>query len=465
MGDEVRRFDVAVIGGGPGGYVAAIRASQLGLDACCIERDRLGGICLNWGCIPSKALLYTAELFQKLSDGEKWGFEVEGLKADWPKVIQRSRKVADRLNKGVAGLLKKYGVTHISGEATIERPGRVAVGDEIIEAKHVIVATGARARALPGLDFDGDRIMTYREAMVLDAQPDKVLVVGGGAIGCEFAYFFNGMGTEVTLVEVEDRILPVEEPEVSDVVAKSFGKQGIDVRPGTMAADVEKTKGGVKARLKPASGDDEGEVVEFDRVLVAVGVVGNTEGLGLEQAGVEFERGTIEVDADLKTTTPGIYAIGDVAGPPWLAHKASAEGVHCVERIAGHPGKPVDYGNIPACTYCQPQVASVGLTEEAAREAGHDLKVGTFPFMASGKALAVGASEGFAKVIFDAGTGELLGCHMVGHGVTDLVSEAVLARSGELTEAELLAAVHPHPTLSEAIHEAVGQAYGESVNF
>ncbi|MCB9729986.1 MAG: dihydrolipoyl dehydrogenase [Deltaproteobacteria bacterium] len=464
MSESQKSYDVAVIGGGPGGYTAAIRAAQLGLSTVCVERDKLGGICLNWGCIPSKALLSTAALYQEMVDAKKWGLSASEVGVDWPKVIKRSRQVAGRLEKGVGSLFKKYGVTHIGGTARIERPGRIEVGGETIEARHIIVATGARPRPLPGADFDGERILSSREAMVLAEQPKRILIVGAGAIGCEFAYFFNALGTEVTLVEMADRIVPVEDAEISDGLEKSFRRQGIVVRTQSVVEEVQVTERGITARVRPRDGEVEPSTVEADHVLVAIGVQGNTEELGLAEAGVELSRGWIQVDPDLRTSTPGIYAIGDVAGPPWLAHKASWEGIHCVERIAGHRGKPVAYDNIPGCTYCEPQVASVGLTEAAARELGRELKIGRLPFIAHGKSLASGHTEGFTKVILDAETGELLGCHMLGHGVTDLIAEPTLARSLEATEAEILATSHPHPTLSEVIHEAVGQAFGEGVN-
>ena len=465
-------YDVAVIGAGPGGYVAAIRCAQLGLSTVCIERDALGGICLNWGCIPSKALLSSASLYRKMSKPQAWGFKIEGLEVDWPAVIKRSRKVAGRLNKGVGGLFRKYGVTHVAGEARFDTPKRLVVkptdGGEAhaIEAAHIIVATGASARPMPGLPFDGERVLSYKEAMVAPEQPKRLLVIGAGAIGCEFAYFFNSFGTEVTVAELAPRIVPVEDAEVSASLEASFKRQGIKVHTGTLATGFEVTDSGVNATLQPAGDPDaEGTSIEVDQVLVAIGVVPNLGGLGLEEVGVTLERGRVRVDADMGTSTEGIYALGDITPGPALAHKASFEGVHCAERIAGHAGKPLDYGNIPGCTYCEPQIASVGLTEEAAREAGYELKIGRFPFTASGKALATGDSEGFTKVIFDAATGELLGCHMIGHGVTDLVSEVALARTMEATEHELLATVHPHPTLSEALHEAIAQAFGEGVNF
>jgi dihydrolipoamide dehydrogenase len=458
-------FDVVVIGSGPGGYVAAIRAAQLGLKTACVERDRLGGVCLNWGCIPSKALLHNAKLYQELVHGKTWGFEVSGLKVDWTRIIKRSRQVADRLNRGVASLFKKYGVTHVEGTAKLDHPGRVMVGDQRLDAKHVIVATGARPRALPGLAFDAERVMSSKEALVADPMPPRVLIIGGGAIGCEFAYFFNAFGSKVTQVEVLSRLVPVEDEESSEAIERSFKRQGIEVRTGTKAARVELTKTGVRAELERADGTASPEVVEADRCLVAIGIVANTDGMGLEALGVEMDRGLLKVDRDLRTTCPGIYAIGDITAGPALAHKASAQGIHCVERIAGHPGKPVPMDNIPNCTYCEPQVASVGLTEAQCRTAKRDVKIGRFPYSASGKALALEEKEGFVKVIFDAGSGELLGCHIVGHGATELIAEATLARTLEATEAEILGTIHAHPTLAEVFHEAVGQAFGESVNY
>jgi len=459
-------FDVVVIGSGPGGYVAAIRAAQLGLKVACVERAEIGGVCLNWGCIPTKALLHNAKLYQELSHGGTWGFEVDGLRVDWGRVIKRSRQVAKRLNRGVVGLFKKYGVTSIEGEARLERPGVVALGDRRLAAPHIIVATGARARPLPGLAFDGERVMSYREAMVVDPMPARVLVIGAGAIGVEFAYFFNAFGSKVTLVEAADRVLPGEDEEVSRALERALGKQGIAIRTGAMARDVEAVDGGVRARVVPAGGDeDAGEVFEADRVLVAVGVMANVEGLDLEACGVELDRGFVVVDEDLRTTCPGIYAVGDVAGRQLLAHKASAEAIRCVERIAGHAARPLDYGNIPSCTYCEPQVASVGLTEGACEERGLPTKIGRFPFTASGKALAIEEKDGFVKVIFHAETGELLGAHIIGASATEIIGELALARTLEATEAEILGTVHAHPTLAESIHEAVAQAFGEGVNF
>ncbi len=472
MSDATRSFDVLVIGGGPGGYVAAIRASQLGLSAACVERAELGGVCLNWGCIPSKALLHTGTLRRQMADAKKIGLRVSGVEVDWGKVIGHSRKVARRLNKGVASLFAKYGVTHIAGEARLDRPGRVVVADaegaeEILDAAHIIVATGARPRPLPGTPFDGERVLSSREAMILGEQPGRLLVIGAGAIGCEFAYFYNAMGTEVVLVEMADRLVPVEDEEVSEALRASLVRQGIEIHTSTVASDIQVGAQGVSAALRAADaaeGDAATTIDGVDRVLVAIGVMGNVEGLGLEACGVEVQRGAIVVDEDLRTTCRGIYALGDCAGPPWLAHKASAEGLHCVERIAGHAGRPVAYDNIPGCTYCEPQIASVGLSEAKAREGGRAVKVGRFPFAASGKALAASASEGFVKVVFDAETGELLGAHLIGHGVTELIGELTLGRTMEVSEAEILGTIHAHPTLSEAIHEAVGQAFGEGVN-
>ena len=456
-------YDVVVIGGGPGGYVAAIRASQLGLKTACVERDALGGVCLNWGCIPSKALLHSAKLYTVMQKAKTFGFEVEGLSINWPRLIKRSRQVAGRLNKGVGGLFKKYGVTHIAGEARIERPGRVQVGDHFIDAKHIIVATGARPRPLPGAPYDGDRIMSSKEAMVLTEQPESILIVGGGAIGCEFAYFFNALGTRVIQVELADRLVPVEDADVSETLERAFKRQGIEVHTGKTAQDIVVEADGVTANVVAADGSK--AAVKVDRVLVAIGVLCNSEDLGLKACGVEVDRGAIQVDGDLKTTCPGIYAVGDVTGPPMLAHKASMEGVHCAERIAGQAGKPVDYDNCPAATFCFPQIASVGLTEAQCVERGLDVKIGKFPFAASGKALAEEAKDGFVKVIHDAATGELIGCHIIGAGAPELIAEVTLARTLEATEHEILGTIHTHPTLAEAIHEAVGAAYGEGVNF
>jgi dihydrolipoamide dehydrogenase len=460
-------FDVIVVGGGPGGYVAAIRASQLGLKTACVERAELGGVCLNWGCIPTKALLHSAKLRQEMAHGDEHGFTIGPVTVAWNKLIERSRGVAKRLNRGVAGLFKKYGVTHVAGEARLDRPGRVLVraadgSESALTAAHVIVATGARPRPFPGLPFDGERVWNSSHAMTSREAPKRLIVLGGGAIGCEFAYFYNAFGSAVTLVEMGPRLLGPEDDEISAALAKSFAKQGIDVKTGTRVTNVAVSDSGVRVTAASEAGET---VIEGDVLLVAIGVVGNVEGLGLEGCGVELNRGWVVVDRDLRTTCPGIYAIGDVAGPPWLAHKASAEGIHCVERIAGHAGHPVRADNIPGCTYCEPQVASVGLTERACVEQGLPTRIGRFPLTASGKALALGEKEGLVKVIHHAETGELLGLHMIGAQVTELVAVGGLARSAELTEEDLLGTVFAHPTLSEAIHEAIGLAHGHAVNF
>ncbi len=477
-------YDVVVIGAGPGGYVAAIRAAQLGLTTACVERAELGGICLNWGCIPTKALLHSAHLRQEIAHAAVHGFAIGDVQVAWDKLIKRSRGVAARLSRGVGSLFKKYGVTSISGVASIERPGVVAVaGGETpdvsapravttLEARHIIVATGARPRPFPDLPFDEATVWSSRGAMISEAAPERLLILGAGAIGCEFAYFYNAFGTRVTLVEMADRLLPVEDDDCSKALLKSFDKQGIDARVATTARAVRVADGKVTAELVPVGGGDP-VTVEADKVLVAIGIRGNVEGLGLEAAGVELDprRGQIRVDPHGRTTCPGIWAIGDVAAPPALAHKASAEGVHVAELIAAEAGKPgvhhlapVDLGNIPSCTYCEPQVASVGLTERALKDAQIPYKVGRFPYVGNGKALALEDKEGFAKVLLHAETGALLGAHLFGSAATELISESVLARHAELTEREIIGAVHPHPTLSESFHEAVAQAFGESPN-
>ncbi|HRE91806.1 MAG TPA: dihydrolipoyl dehydrogenase [Myxococcota bacterium] len=464
-------FDVVVIGAGPGGYVAAIRASQLGLKVACVERAELGGVCLNWGCIPTKALLHSAHLKQEIAHSEVHGFTVGRVAVAWDKLIARSRGVAKRLSRGVGGLFKKYGVTHLVGDARLERPGVVEVktegGVEKVEARHIIIATGARPRPLPGLPFDGQVVWSSKEAMVSTDAPESLLIIGAGAIGCEFAYFYNAFGTKVTLVEVADRLLPVEDDDCSAALEKSFAKQGITVKTKTMAQDLKVVDGHVEARL--VSGDAS-ELVTVDRVLVAIGVVANTDGLNLEECGVELVKGHVKIDSHGATTCPGIWAIGDVAGPPWLAHKASAEGVHTAEAIHAAiqgkkvPGHGVRLDNIPGCTYCEPQVASVGLTERAVKAANIPYKAGKFPYVGNGKALALEDKEGFAKVLFHAETGALLGAHLFGTAATELIAESVLVRQAELTEADILASVHAHPTLSEAFAEAVGLAFGHSVN-
>ena len=461
-------YDLIVLGSGPGGYVAAIRAAQLGLKVAIVERERLGGICLNWGCIPTKALLRTSEVYHYLTHADAYGLSAEKPGFDLAKVVERSRKVAGQLNAGVKGLMKKNKVTVVEGEGTITAKGKLSVrrGDETVEltAKNIIVATGARARDLPFAKADGKRIWTYRHAMVPAAMPTKLLVVGSGAIGVEFASFYSDMGAEVTIVEMLDRVLPVEDAEVSDFVAKALAKQGMTVLTGTGVEKLDATAKGVKAVIKTADGKSVTQ--EFSHAIVAIGIVPNSESIGLEALGVKTTRGHIDTDPYGRTNVDGIWAIGDVCGPPWLAHKASHEGVVAAEAIAGYEGvHPMDKSNIPGCTYARPQVASVGLTEAKAKEAGHDVKVGKFPFIGNGKAIALGEAEGFIKTVFDAKSGELLGAHMVGAEVTELIQGFVIARQLETTEAELMQTIFAHPTLSEMMHESVLSAYGRALHF
>jgi dihydrolipoamide dehydrogenase len=460
-------FDLIVVGGGPGGYVAAIRASQLGMKTALVERDQLGGICLNWGCIPTKALLRASEINHLLHHLGDFGFAAKDISYDPKKVIARSRAVARQLSNGVGFLMRKNKVTVIAGEATLAGKGKLAVakdGKSVAElaAPHIVLATGARARSLPGLEPDGKLVWTYREAMVPDAVPKSLLVVGSGAIGIEFASFYRDMGAEVTVVEVLDRVLPVEDEEISALARKSFEKQGIQIHTGATVKALKRGRGNVTARVEAGGKAFD---VAAERVILAVGITGNVEGLGLEGTGVKVERSHIVVDEWLRTGEPGLYAIGDVVGPPWLAHKAMHEGVICVERIAGlNDVHPLDVRNIPACTYCRPQVASVGLTERAAKDAGYDVKIGHFPFIGNGKAIAMGEPEGMIKTVFDAKTGELLGAHMVGAEVTELIQGYTIAKSLETTEAELIRTIFPHPTISETMHEAVLDAYGRAVH-
>jgi len=461
-------FDVVVIGAGPGGYVAAIRAAQLGLKVACVEREHLGGICLNWGCIPTKALLRSAEVKHLMDHAGEFGLSAKDVSFDAGAVVKRSRGVAERLSKGVGFLLKKNKVTQIDGAAKLAGKGKVSVTGkdgktEELTAKNIILATGARARTLPGLEPDGKLIWTYKEAMVPEAMPKSLLVIGSGAIGIEFASFYRTMGAEVTVVEVLDRILPVEDTEISKFAEKAFKKQGMTIHTGASVEKLDKDKASVKATLKTKDGKT--STIEAERVILAVGITGNTEDLGLEAAGVKVDRSHVTVNEWAETGVPGIYAIGDLAGPPWLAHKASHEGVMVAERIAGVKGvHPMDTGNIPGCTYSLPQVASVGMTEDAAKKAGHELKVGRFPFMGNGKAIALGDDQGLVKTIFDAKTGELLGAHMIGAEVTELIQGFAVARTLETTEAELMATVFPHPTLSEMMHESVLGAYGRALH-
>src|SRR5690348_6870452 len=456
-------FDIAIVGGGPGGYVAAIRAAQLGMKTVVIERENLGGICLNWGCIPTKALLRCSEINHLLHHLDEYGFAAKETSFDFKKIIARSRKVSAQLTNGVKFLMKKNKITVIDASAKLAGPGRLTTdkGDTII-AKNIILATGARARVLPGMEPDGKLIWTYREAMVPEAMPKSLLVVGSGAIGIEFASFYRNMGAEVTVVEVLDRILPVEDAEISAFAQKAFEKQGMKIMTGATVKALKKGANSVTATI--AAGGKEIEVT-VERVILAIGIVGNTENLGLEGTKVKVEKTHVVVDGRCATGEPGIYAIGDLVGPPWLAHKAMDEGVICVEGIAGIKDvHPLDTSKIPGCTYCMPQVASVGMTEAAAKAAGYQVKIGRFPFIANGKAIAMGETQGLVKTVFDAKTGELLGAHMIGAEVTELIQGYTIARTLESTEAELMRTVFPHPTLSEMKHESVLDAYGRAVH-
>jgi len=461
-------FDLIVIGGGPGGYVAAIRAAQLGMKTALVEREHLGGICLNWGCIPTKALLRTSEVYGYMQHADAFGLSVEKISFDLEKVVKRSRGVAGQLSGGVKHLLKKNKVTVFDGHGKLAGKGKVAVDVDgkttaTLGAPHIIVATGARARTLPGLEPDGKLIWTYREAMVPTMMPKSLLVVGSGAIGIEFASFYRTMGAEVTVVEVMDRVLPVEDAEISAFARKSFEKQGMKILTG---ATVKALKPGADSVTVTVESGGKAQDITVDRVIMAVGIVGNTENIGLEGTNIKVDRGHIEVNQWLETGEPGVYAIGDVVGAPWLAHKASHEGVICVEKISGkNDVHPLDVKKIPGCTYCQPQVASIGLTEAKAKEAGHDVRVGKFPFMGNGKAIALGEPEGMVKTVFDKKTGELLGAHMVGAEVTELIQGYGIAMTLETTEADLMHTVFPHPTLSEMMHESVLDAYGRVVHF
>jgi dihydrolipoamide dehydrogenase len=456
-------FDLIVLGGGPGGYVAAIRAAQLGMKTAVVEREHLGGICLNWGCIPTKALLRSSEINHLLHNLDEFGFSADNIKFDLAKIVKRSRGVAKQLASGVGHLLKKNKVTVFMGSGKLSGKNTLTVGDKTLTAPHIILATGARARQLPGLESDGKLIWSYREAMVPDVMPKKLLVIGSGAIGIEFASFFRTMGAEVTVVEVLDRILNVEDEEISAFAHKAFVKQGMKILTNAKVTGAKKGLNEVTVTIETGG---KTETITVDRVISAAGIVGNVEGIGIEGTGVKVDRTHILIDEFCRTGEPGIYAIGDIAGPPWLAHKASHEGVVCVEKIAGLPDvHPIDWTNIPGCTYCSPQVASVGFTEAKAKAAGHEVKVGRFPFIGNGKAIAMGEPNGMVKTVFDAKTGALLGAHMIGAEVTELIQGYVIARTLETTEVELMHTVFPHPTVSETMHEAVLDAYGRAIHF
>ena len=460
-------FDVVIVGGGPGGYVAAIRAAQLGLKAAVVERAQLGGICLNWGCIPTKALLRSSEISHLLQHLGDYGFSADNIKFDLGKIVARSRGVAKQLSQGVTHLLRKNKVTVIVGEAKLAGKGALEITQngkklDAVMAKNIILATGARARQIPGLEADGKLVWSYREAMVPDMMPKSLLVIGSGAIGIEFASFYRNLGAEVTVVEMLPRVLPVEDEEISALAQKAFEKQGMKIIVGAAVKGLKKAADRVTVTIE-AGGKSQDITVE--RVISAVGIVGNVENLGLEGTAVKVDRTHIVVDGFGRTGEPGVYAIGDVAGPPWLAHKASHEGVVCVEFIAGKNPHPFETTNIPGCTYCMPQVASVGMTEAAAKAAGHEVRVGKFPFIGNGKAIALGESEGLIKTVFDAKTGELLGAHMIGAEVTEMIQGYTIARTLETTEADLMHTVFPHPTISEAMHESVLDAYKRAIHF
>ncbi|TGD45207.1 dihydrolipoyl dehydrogenase [Pseudotabrizicola sediminis] len=462
----VSSFDVIVVGAGPGGYVAAIRASQLGLKVAIIERENLGGICLNWGCIPTKAMLRSAEVFHLMERAKEFGLKADGIGYDLPAVVARSRAVAKQLSGGIGHLMKKNKVTVFMGVATLPKPGVVSVktdkGTEELTAKNIILATGARARELPGLEADGDLVWSYRHALVAKRMPKKLLVIGSGAIGIEFASFFNTLGSDTTVVEVMDRILPVEDAEIAAFAKKQFVKQGMKIMEKAAVKKLDRKPGvGVTAHIEVGG---KVETHDFDTVISAVGIVGNVENLGLEALGVKIDRTHVVTDEFCRTGVPGLFAIGDIAGAPWLAHKASHEGVMVAELIAGGHPHPIKPGSIAGCTYCHPQIASVGMTEAKAKEAGHDIKVGRFPFIGNGKAIALGESEGMVKTIFDAKTGELLGAHMIGAEVTELIQGYVIGRTLETTEEDLMNTVFPHPTLSEMMHESVLDAYGRALH-
>ncbi|PCH67735.1 MAG: dihydrolipoyl dehydrogenase [Bacteroidetes bacterium] len=459
-------YDVVVLGSGPGGYVTAIRASQLGLKTAVVEKAELGGVCLNWGCIPTKALLKSAQVFEYMKHAEDYGITVKEAKADVKSMVKRSRDIAGKMSKGIQFLMKKNKIDVVNGYGTLKSANSIEVSDDKgkkteVKGKHIIISTGARSRELPNLPIDGKKIIGYREALLLDKKVEDMVVVGAGAIGVEFAYFFNAVGVNVTIVEFMDNLVPVEDEEVSKALEKSFKKSKIKVMTGTSVEKVDTSGAKCKVSVKTHKGN---ETIDTDIVLSAVGISSNIENLGLEDVGVVIDKGKILVNDYYQTNIPGVYAIGDIVHGPALAHVASAEGITCVEKIAGLNPEPIDYNNIPGCTYCQPEIASVGYTEKAAIEAGHEIKVGKFPFSASGKASAAGVNDGFVKVIFDAKYGEWLGAHMIGSNVTEMIAEAVTARKLETTGHEVLKAIHPHPTMSEAVMEAVADAYDEVIH-
>jgi dihydrolipoamide dehydrogenase len=460
------KFDLIVLGSGPGGYVAAIRASQLGLKTAIVEAEELGGICLNWGCIPTKALLKSAQVFEYISHASDYGIQVSGAEADFTGMVKRSRGVADGMSKGVQFLMKKNKIEILSGWGKIQPGKKVEVSDKegkktVYAADHIIIATGARARELPTLKIDNEKVIGYRKAMTLEKQPKSMVVVGSGAIGVEFAYFYNSIGTKVTIVEFMDRIVPVEDEEVSKALEKIYKKSGISIMTSSEVTKVDTKGAGCKVTVKTAKGE---EVLDCDIVLSAAGVVSNLENIGLEEVGILVDKGKIQVNDYYQTNMPGYYAIGDVVPGPALAHVASAEGIICVEKIAGHHPEALDYGNIPGCTYCSPEIASVGMTEAKAKAAGHEVRIGKFPFSASGKASAAGAKDGFVKLVFDKKYGELLGAHLIGANVTEMIAEIVAIRKLETTGHEIIKTVHPHPTMSEAIMEAAAAAYDEVIH-
>ncbi|MBC7867546.1 MAG: dihydrolipoyl dehydrogenase [Gloeobacteraceae cyanobacterium ES-bin-316] len=459
-------YDVIVLGSGPGGYPAAIRASQLGKKVAIIEKESLGGICLNWGCIPTKALLKSAQVYDYAKHAADYGITMGEVSHDFGAVIKRSRGVADKMSKGVQFLMKKNKIDVIMGNGKLIAANKIEVtaadnSKQVVEAKNIVLATGGRARQLPSMPIDDVKIVGYRKAMVLPEQPKTMIVCGSGAIGSEFAYFYNSMGTKVTIVEFMPRIVPVEDEDISKELEKQFKKQGITIMTNSEVLKVDTSGAGVKATVKTATGE---QVLEADIILSAVGVVANIENIGLEELGIKLDKGKIIVDANQQTNVAGIYALGDCTPGQALAHVATKEGINAAEHMSGHKPEPIDYNNIPGCTYCVPEIASVGYTEKAAKEAGYEVKVGKFPFMASGKASAAGATEGFVKVIYDAKYGEFLGCHMIGMNVTEIIAEAVVSRKLETTGHEILNAVHPHPTMSEALKEATAVAYGEAID-